>query len=87
MLRSSPTRSLQARGVHAAQFLLQVVNLVADPCRELELEVARGGHHLLGQISDEIGQFGARHVGGVAALDDACADGASWLTLSATATR
>ena len=60
---------LQAGGVHAAQFLLQVGDLVADPGRQLELQVARGGHHLRGQVLDQVGELGARHVRGVAALE------------------
>ena len=61
----------QTGGVHAAELLLQVRDFVADSSGQLELEIARGGHHLRGQILDEVGEFGPRHVRGVAAFDDA----------------
>src|SRR5690606_21778970 len=69
-----PPASADAGGVHAAQLLLQVGDLVAEPGGELELQVAGRGEHLVGQLLDEVGQFGARHALGVAAGDDAGAD-------------
>src|SRR3954451_7537999 len=83
-LRSSPL--LQTRGVHAAQFLLQVGDLVANAAGEFELQVPRGGHHLRGHLLDEVGEFGARHVGRVASLDDSRADRATALARCAPTT-
>jgi hypothetical protein len=63
----------------------QVGDLVAEPGRQLELQVTGGGHHLCGEVLDQVGQFGARHVRRVAALEDTGADRAAGLALGAPA--
>src|SRR6201998_82812 len=80
-------RLLQARCVHPPQFLLQVGDLVANPCGELALTVARRGHHLCSQVLDQIGQFRARHVRRVAALVDSGAHRAARLALGSPTAR
>ena len=44
---------------HAAQLLLQVGDLVAEPGGQLELQLGRRPMHLVGQLLDELGQVGA----------------------------
>ena len=41
-------------GPHGAQLLLEVLDLVAQPGGELEVEVLGGGVHLLGELVDEL---------------------------------
>src|SRR5258708_2914500 len=85
LLRSTGVALFETRGVHAAQFLLQVVDLVANPRRQLELQIPCGRHHLIVQILDQIGEFGARHIGRVAALEHPGADRPPRLALRASA--
>ena len=52
---ASTTRR-SARRAHGAQLLLQVPDLVAQPGRQLEVQVLGGGVHLGGELGDEVGQ-------------------------------
>src|SRR5688572_8843874 len=65
LMAATVEASADARGLHAAQLLLQLLDLVAQPCRQLELQVAGRVVHLVGQLLDEIGELGARHAGEV----------------------
>jgi hypothetical protein len=49
--------------IHASELLLQLGHLVADAGGELELEFAGGGQHLVVEVLDQLGQFGAGHAG------------------------
>src|ERR1700759_2032074 len=80
-------RSLQAGGVHSAQFFLQVSDLVAEPGGKLELQVPRRGHHLLGEGFDQVGQLCSRHARGVATLEHARAVPPAGRALGPTAAR
>src|ERR1035441_7452542 len=60
-----PTTRDEARpsdsgGLHAAQFVLQVLDLVADPGGDLKLQLGRGGVHLIGELLDQGDQVHAR---------------------------
>src|SRR6266508_1630656 len=57
--------SLDAGHVHPAQFLFQFADLVAQPNSHLELQLARSPKHLVVELLDEVGKFGARHGGDV----------------------
>src|SRR4051794_25064791 len=48
-------------GVHAAQFALELADLVAQPRRDLELQFAGRVQHLLVELLDQVGQLGTRH--------------------------
>src|SRR5215468_5996178 len=54
-------RSFHAGEVHAAQLLLQLGDLVAQPGGDLELQLAGRAQHLFVQLLDEIGQLRPRH--------------------------
>ena len=41
---------------HAAQLLLEVSDLIAQPRCNLELQLAGGGSHLLAELFDEVGE-------------------------------
>src|ERR1017187_7274686 len=61
----SPTTRDEARpsdsgGLHAAQFVFQVLDLVADPGGYLELQLGSGGVHLLAELLDQSDQVHAR---------------------------
>src|SRR5690606_25468764 len=51
---------------HLAELLLEVADLVAEPCRELEVQVRRCLVHLVAELLDQLGQLAGRQV--VAAL-------------------
>src|SRR6478735_10921334 len=51
------------RGAHLPQLLLQLADLVAKPGRELEVQLCRSLVHLRGELLDEPGEVGSRHVG------------------------
>src|SRR5258708_32803232 len=53
-----------AGGLHAAQFLLELPDLVPESCRELELKLGRRRVHLVGQHRDQLDQVLARRAGG-----------------------
>src|SRR5258708_19647823 len=53
-----------AGGLHAAQFLLELPDLVPESCRELELKLARRRVHLVGQHRDQLDQVLARRAAG-----------------------
>src|SRR6516225_3664770 len=48
-----------ARRLHAAEFVLQFLDLVPEPGRDLELQLRRGGVHLVGELLDERHQVAA----------------------------
>src|SRR3954454_18208457 len=50
---------------HAAQLLLELTDLIAQPRSQLELQLSGGGVHLVGQLLDEIGELRARPAGQV----------------------
>ena len=52
----SVTKCSLVRFRHLAQFLLEVADLVAQACCELELELFGGGVHLLAQLTDKVGE-------------------------------
>src|SRR5699024_10994183 len=58
---AAPVRSAR-RGRHLPQLLLQVRDLVAQPPRQLEVQVGRGLVHLLGEVLDELGELGRGQV-------------------------
>ena len=53
----SVTKCSLVRFRHLAQFLLEVADLVAQACCELELELFGGGVHLLAQLTDKVGEI------------------------------
>ncbi len=53
-------RRALVRALHGTQFLLQVLDFVAQARGDLELEVLGGGHHLGGELFDEVGELGLR---------------------------
>src|ERR1039457_5477753 len=53
-------RPSESGGLHAAQFVFQVLDLVADPGGYLELQLSRGGVHLIGELKDQGDQVHAR---------------------------
>src|ERR1700722_10894170 len=57
-----------AGGVHAAQLVLQVADLVAEAGRDLELKLSGGRVHLLGELSDQPDQLAAGRAAGRPAL-------------------
>jgi hypothetical protein len=50
---SGQTGRLDAGGLHAAELVLEFLDLVADPGRHLELKLRRGGVHLVGELLDD----------------------------------
>ena len=52
-----------AGGPHAAQLLLQLADLVAQPGGELELQLGGGRVHLVGELLDQVGEVGRGHAG------------------------
>ena len=48
-----------AGGVHAAQFVLEVPDLVAEPGRDFELQLGGGRVHLLGELGDQPDELAA----------------------------
>ena len=72
-------------GPHGAQLLLEVLDLVAQPGGELEVEVLGGGVHLLGELVDEFGEVAcaapasfSRTVASAACLRRARTEESSW---------
>ena len=62
MAETSPLPELLTIGLdHLPQLLLQIADLVAQPGRELELQIGRRRVHLIGQLLHEIGQVTRRH--------------------------
>src|SRR5260370_14064746 len=51
---------LHTGGLHAAQLVLELLDLVADPRGDLDLQLGRGGVHLVGELGDEGHQVLAR---------------------------
>src|SRR5215831_9728750 len=51
---------LDTGGLHAAQFVLELLDLVPQPRRDLELKLGGGDVHLLGELLDERHQVAAR---------------------------
>src|SRR5215831_6426910 len=51
---------LNTGGLHAAQFVLELLDLVPQPRRDLELQLGGGGVHLVGELLDERHQVAAR---------------------------
>jgi hypothetical protein len=45
------------RGVELAELLLQLLQLVAQPGGDLELQFAGGGEHLLVHLRDQVGEL------------------------------
>src|SRR5690348_9631208 len=56
-----PPRSADPGGVHPAELLLELADLVAEPRRQLEVQLPGGLVHLVLQLLDELGQLGPRH--------------------------
>src|SRR5579875_1943658 len=42
-----------ARRLHAAQLVLEILDLISQPCGHLELQLGSGGMHLVGQLGDQ----------------------------------
>src|SRR5215831_14861116 len=51
-----PGPALHSGGLHAAQLVLEFLDLVAEPRGQLELQLSGRGVHLLGQLGDEADQ-------------------------------
>jgi hypothetical protein len=47
--------------VHAAELLLEIGDLVAQPGSQLELQLAGRCHHLAGELLNQISELSARH--------------------------
>src|SRR5580693_5953002 len=62
---AAPAGGSDAGRLHAAQLALELLDLVPDPGRHLELELRRGRVHLLGELADQRDEVAAR---GAAAL-------------------
>ena len=54
---------------HLPQLLLQLADLVAQACGELELQLGGGTLHLVGQLLDQLGELGAGQTGQVGGVD------------------
>src|SRR5580693_3302470 len=59
---------LDAGGVHAAQFMLEDADLVAEAGRDLELQLGGGRVHLLGELADQPDELAAGGAAGRAGL-------------------
>ena len=66
---------LDAGGVHAAQLVLEVADLVAEAGRDLELQLGGGRVHLLGELGDQPDELAA---GGAAGRPGFGATGSGW---------
>src|SRR5262249_37034816 len=49
------------RGLHAAQLVLELLDLVADAGGDLELQLRRCGVHLLGELGDQADEVAPGH--------------------------
>src|SRR5690348_15463950 len=52
--------SSHARGLHSPQLVLEVLDLIPDPGGHLELQLGRGGMHLIGELTDQRDQVTTR---------------------------
>src|SRR6516165_3069067 len=56
LTRPATGPALDPGGLHAAQLVLQFLDLVAQPRGQLELQLRSGGVHLVGELGDEADQ-------------------------------
>ena len=59
--------------VHPSELLLELGDLVAEPGRELELQLGGGRPHLVVELLDQVGQRGPREVAYAGAANGAIA--------------
>jgi hypothetical protein len=59
VLQTPTPAHLHAGGLHAAEFVLEFLDLVADAGGDLELQLGRGGVHLVGELADQCDEVAA----------------------------